>query len=300
MTEAYAQHPIRELLNRFLDLESEGVLFESVVSTNQEAVHGRDKALAFAKLIKVQLDSTPALYGSVHVLSQIQGALQSVYNELTAYVSNRNIGHLNNAAAVVDQSLVPLYGTFAWYSAAPTSRDAAGAAAIDTLEKGALEAVQKLHERQAELATSLAAAKVDLANQESRLQEMTITIAAQKADAASVVATVTKEYTESELKRSASFIEQANDMDEKFNVFVSRANEESSALLDRLVQHQSDAEKIVQVVGNIGVTGNYQRIANNEKLDANIWRLLTLGFFGLGVTLAVLTFLKFYDEPFHA
>lgn len=299
MTEAYAQHPIRELLSRFLELEREGALFEPEVSANQAAAHGRDKAFAFAKLIKTQLEATPAIYGSIHHLSQLQASLQYIYNELTAYISDRNIGHLNNSAAQVDQALVPLYATFAWYSAAPIARDAAGAAAVDTLEASALTAIQRLHEQQHALETSLTATKAELARQEARLEEMTTTIATQKAEAASVVATVNKDYSDSESKRSASFIAQAQDMDEKFGKLVTDVNEKALALLDRLARHQVDAERIVQVVGNIGATGNYQRIAKAENLQANIWRLLTLGFFGLGVTLAVLTFLKFYEEPFH-
>lgn len=300
MTEAYAQHPIRELLNRFLDLESEAALFEPDVSSNQSAAHGRDKAFAFAKLLKGQIDATPAIYGSVHALSQLQGALQGIYNELTAYVSSHNIGHLNNAAAYVDQSLVPLYGTIAWYSNASSPKDSAGAAAVDTLEKSATETVKRLHEQQAALSASLAATRIELARQEDRLEDMKTTIATQKADAASVVATVTKEYADSEAKRAAGFIAQAQDMDEKFGKLISSSDEKALAVLARLAQHQLDAERIVQVVGNIGVTGNYQKIANSERLQANVWRLLTLGFFGLGVTLAVLTFLKFYDEPFHS
>jgi VIT1/CCC1 family predicted Fe2+/Mn2+ transporter len=300
MTEAYTQHPVRELLNRLLDLEHERALFEPEVSSNQVAAHGRDKTFAYCKLFKDQFDNTPALYASIHTLNQVHGVLQQIYNEFTAYVSNHNIGHLNNAAAYVDQSLVPLYTTLAWYSASPGSRDSAGSLAIDTLESHALKSAQRFRELHQAVESSLAASTVEIERQEARLAEMSTTVAAQKADAASVVATVTKEYAESEAKRSANYIAQAQDMEDRFGKLITKLDADTTEVLKRLAQHQSDAERIVQVVGNVGITGNYQKIARSENTQANIWRLLTLGFFALGVLLAVLTFLKFYEEPFHA
>lgn len=299
MTDAYLQHPIRELLTRFSDLEHENALFDPDISANHTVAHGRDKVFAFVKLIKDQLNATPALYASVHLLSQLQSSLQNIYNEFTAYISNRNIGHLNNAAAYVDQSLIPLYGAFAWYSAPPASKDTSGSAAIDTLERRTNEVLSRLHVQQKALEATLSGARSALDQQGKRLEEMSITIATQKADAASVVATVTKSYAEFEAKSSADFLAQVNSMDQNFASTVNAADKKAAELLALLTQHKSDAERIVQVVGNIGVTGNYQRIADNENLQANIWRRLTLAFFGLGVALAFLTFCKFYFEPVH-
>jgi hypothetical protein len=45
------------------------------------------------------------------------------------------------------------------------------------------------------------------------------------------------------------------------------------------------------VVGNIGVTGNYQKIAQSETATANVWRWVTIGFFAVGVVLALSSFL---------
>src|SRR3546814_1699158 len=60
---------------------------------------------------------------------------------------------------------------------------------------------------------------------------------------------------------------------------------------------RSDAARIVQVVGDIGVTGNYQTIANKEARQANLWRRVTVGLFACGLAMAGFTFYKFYHEP---
>ena len=60
-------------------------------------------------------------------------------------------------------------------------------------------------------------------------------------------------------------------------------------ILLALRNNQTDAARIVQVVGNIGTTGNYQKIANLEGSQANLWRRVTIFFFLLGITLAAAT-----------
>jgi hypothetical protein len=128
---------------------------------------------------------------------------------------------------------------------------------------------------------------------------MTTAVATQKADAASVVATVNKEYAEFETKQTTSFRAMIQSFEDRAETVIDDTNLKAIALLDALKKNQADAERIVQVVGNVGITGNFQKIANSEGLQANIWRIATLGFFAVGVELAILTFLKFYDEPFH-
>ena len=60
---------------------------------------------------------------------------------------------------------------------------------------------------------------------------------------------------------------------------------------------KAEAERIVQVVGNIGVTGNYQNIANNESKHANFWRWATIFIFGVGIIIAASTFVKYWNTP---
>lgn len=42
-----------------------------------------------------------------------------------------------------------------------------------------------------------------------------------------------------------------------------------------------EAKKIVNVVGNVGVTGNFQQIANEHKKTADAWRIVAIGFMSI-------------------
>lgn len=51
---------------------------------------------------------------------------------------------------------------------------------------------------------------------------------------------------------------------------------DSEKILSELSEKKKEASNIVQIIGNIGVTGNFQRIANQEKKAADYLRILAL------------------------
>lgn len=53
---------------------------------------------------------------------------------------------------------------------------------------------------------------------------------------------------------------------------------QSSKVIEDLNSKLSEANKIVNIVSNVGVTGNYQNIANQHKQSANFFRWVALGF----------------------
>ena len=64
-----------------------------------------------------------------------------------------------------------------------------------------------------------------------------------------------------------------NEIDELKDTFKKGADETITILESKL----KEAKKIVNVIGNVGVTGNYQNIANQNKSNANLWRWIAIG-----------------------
>lgn len=52
---------------------------------------------------------------------------------------------------------------------------------------------------------------------------------------------------------------------------------DAQGILDILEEKKADASNLLQIIGNIGITGNYQNIANLEKAAADKWRNIALG-----------------------
>ncbi len=59
-----------------------------------------------------------------------------------------------------------------------------------------------------------------------------------------------------------------NEIDELKNII----DIDTSSLVTQLETKHKEAKKLVNLIGNVGITGNYQNIANNHKKDADWWR----------------------------
>lgn len=52
----------------------------------------------------------------------------------------------------------------------------------------------------------------------------------------------------------------------------------ATGIVSELEAKHDEATKLVNLIGNVGITGNYQNIANNHKKDADFWRKATIFF----------------------
>jgi len=73
---------------------------------------------------------------------------------------------------------------------------------------------------------------------------------------------------------------------------------DSAHTLQKLEQKLTDANKIVNVIGNVGVTGNYQLIANEHKSSANFWRWVAILFMASFSALLIWTIIDVSSSTF--
>lgn len=292
---AVTQHAIHDIVERLLALENDPRLYTPEVSSDEPTAYARDKTFVALKLVKSYLAQVDPLSVSVWGLSQVQTAIQGLFNEVSAFISNGNNGHLHNAGSQVDQSLYPLMWVFATRDLVNNVQPAE--LAISNLSESAAATFQQLVAQRESLKVEIAALTEQINLQNSRLESMTTAISTQKAEAAAVTAVVQQAYAREASERSTAFNANEQAMRESFdNLRMEMAGTAVGALAS-LEKSKNDAAQIVGVVGNIGVTGNYQEIANNERDAAGLWRWITLGFFGGGIALAAGTFVEFWKEP---
>lgn len=293
---ALVAHPIRELVDRVLALQDDAALFGPDVSANEAFAYARDKSFAAVRVVKNKLETTPALVASVSGLNSLANGVQAVYNELTAFISNKNTGHLSNAGGHTDSAIWPFMWAFGSEGdAADGLKNAAGA--VDSLASDVASSFKGLVEQRESLAATIAALTKDVAAQAEKVTELNAVLAAQKAEAGSVNATVQAQYLKEEADRTVAFKAGMEGMRGDFDTLRTGMIGNAAAALASLEKSKADASKIVGVVGNIGVTGNYQKIANDENKAAGVWRVITLVFFGFGIALATATFVEFWKEP---
>lgn len=293
---AYKDHPIRALLAQLLDYEDREEFADPAIADNETAAFARDKVFAIAKLVSDLLEQTPATLASTTALSNLQSHLQAPVNELNAYVSNKNVGHITNAAAQCEQNILPLL----W--GLPQQIAHLGEPSLAKLvQRQADIAHQTIHlltQQRDALAVSLTETQSKADALSLRLDSLQETTLKDRAEAVAVVANLQKTFVEKEVERAAVFEVASGGFKQDYETLRDSVSSKANGTLDDLEELRKQAARIVQVVGNIGVTGNYQQIANAEGKQANFWRWITVAIFVSGISVAIATFIKFWNQPF--
>lgn len=255
----------------------------------------RDKTFSVAQALHDLLQQTPAELTSTQALSQLQGHLQAPLNELTAFVGDKNIGHLSNAASQIDQNVLSTL----WAFAPQTLRtaDITLPALLEAQASASREAIRELQSQRDELATRLQELLSEAQSLKTKLEEVTTGAAKERAEAAATVAKLDQSFAERETERQSKFENALGEFRKTFSDQSTATTTAGDKLIKALEDQRDIAARIVQVVGNIGVTGNYQRIANDESRQADLWRWITIGIFAGGIGVAAATFYKFWGQP---
>lgn len=288
-------HPLWNTLTQLLQLQTEPSLTEPMISSNDQLALARDKVFGLAQVIRSLMQATPATLVSSHALNQLNNHVQAALNELNAYVANKNTGHINNAVSQFEQNVLPLLWGFAPIQRAEGSDELSQI--IEGLSRSASEATRQLVQNRDNLATRVQETEATAADLKARLEAMAESAARERAEALAAVAKLEQAFAAKETERSAAFDAALNKIKSDYSTLEQTTKTEAASLIGGLEDQKNNAAKIVQVVGNIGVTGNYQLIANVEAGQANFWRWATVLFFGGGVTLAGATFYRFWGEP---
>jgi hypothetical protein len=291
----YENHPLRSLLARLSELANSPEFTDPDLLSNEVNASTLESIFAIVASVRLMLDKSPALLVSEYGLAQLQTIFQSIFNELSAYQSDKNPGHIQNAKAKIEQSVMPNL-----WALGPALQNEASGQLVDIVKQSTMvarETVKQLTTQRDALRASQSELKQKVQESHARLESLAETVAKQKAEAASVVALVQQMYAEKEAERIASFSTMLQELRSDFAMLQADSKRIQSEQLESLNKSQKEAARIVQVVGNTGLTGNYQKIAEAEGKQADLWRWITIGFFAVGIVIAVVTFVKFLYEP---
>jgi hypothetical protein len=170
--------------------------------------------------------------------------------------------------------------------------------------------LQQIREASQEQNSELEGFDSRLQSAEQQLEQFNTQFEQQKTRVDSLINDQQDKFAQSQQQRQAeftSFVDQRqDDFDQSkteqkstFETFYQQQENEGQTCIETLQKYCGHAKEIVGIIGNIGVTGNYQRIANEEKKTANLFRWIAVGCFG-SMLIAVITvlILSFIFETF--
>jgi len=294
-TKNLKDHAISGSLNRLQELLSDKSLQDPRVASDEVAQFNREKLLNFVRSIRTLINQSSAAMASEPALNQMNSNLQGPISELTSFVSNHNVGHLANAVSQIDQNV--LNYTWAFYPKATPATKAEAAEVFDSIQSRSRETFAILSEERRKLSEEIDDLTKQIEAQEARLSEIQEASTKTRAEMTAALASLETVFNKDQAKRDTAHTEFFRRTEVEFSTAKSEFQSNAKEILAALDTHKNDAARIVQVVGDIGVTGNYQTIANRETKQANIWRWMTVGLFACGLAMAGFTFYKFYHEP---
>ncbi|ARV13351.1 hypothetical protein BTO09_13820 [Gilvibacter sp. SZ-19] len=213
--------------------------------------------------IKERLNNTiPSLVQEAD-LTNAANEIESAISQLNTYVGNENTGHLKNSknSILSASSRIKNLPTLITDSKFNFSSEI-------------INFKNSLSEKNTEFRKELEDLKTQLSNLNDEITDRMTELKS--------VEEKLKEKKEEIDNLNSSFEEQyendRSDFTEKLNEQVKEIKASTDDLVKYLEQKKSEASKIVNVIGNIGATGNFQKIANDHKKDANLWRVIAIVF----------------------
>lgn len=134
--------------------------------------------------------------------------------------------------------------------------------------------------------------------QESRSREFTEAQTARAARFSELHTSYTQKLAEQDAAFSQQRTEVVRQIEQNLGELRTGFRTDAAATLEQIEQHKLDVEKLVGVIGNLGVTSGYLKAADHAKRLTWLWQALTVFGLGLVITFAFFAFLPAIQSEF--
>jgi hypothetical protein len=273
-TDRIKKHAVWQHLQSLGPAIDQGVRRDGV---DADTVDGLERLRAVLTLVGKRLAAADPATTYPAPLDGIATALQNATAEVQNFVANGNVGHVTNANTHGDTALAHLTQV----PVPTTSKELAGLkdAAVSyrsTLEEQLRKAGAASSDRDAELdvvKTKVAELGTEIAAERQRLSELSSGFQAQFSTAQE---TRNKEYTEAQGTRQEKFGALMTETAEDVDALKKEYGDAAKAVLDQIDGHRRDVEKLVGVIGDLGVTSGYVKTANYARKAMWAWQLVAV------------------------
>lgn len=275
----FQQHPVHEVLDQL-----EAVLNQKLKHPLDGATPDHlDRLKQSVSFIRQRLEIASPVLNSAARLNGIIKGLQNALTEVNSFVANGNAAHLANASNQVDGPIAAA----ATLPSLPGESTSVKATDAVSFKKVAEQIIDQLRSQVEETAKSQEKFK----NQAIELEEKAKAIQTQL-DSVEVTATAKLEEIEAtfnseESERKSDFLKTQKERDQEFSNRLKKLEDSTAESIRAIDEKRKEAERIVQLVGNVGLTGNYKGAGAEEKKTADRLRSQALWcFIGTFVVMA--------------
>lgn len=292
-------HEIHSSLKELLLLQSRKELSAKHFNIGPSHAHALGRIFRLANDAKLIISKLAPDDVDLEILNDLNNGVASARNELLAFISNGNPGHIDNAKQHTIGAIMPQLKRLI-----PIGFD------VHPRTESALEVYRmKARSAAAELNASLAenARKIEQARSELDAQSQQISsLAAQINDGKTENERLVSDLREADLERVERQSKEASNtislIDKELQDFklaernrlstsISLWENEVDEKIGELKKREEEARNIVQSVGELLTTGTYADRANTEMAKADTFRKITIGLFVFGLLIIISNYL---------
>lgn len=248
------------------------------------------------KYIKDRLNLTIPVLIPIGELNTLSQELEQGFAQINAFIGNNNAGHLTNAEGNLNSAMNRIKNLPLPFA----KSDFNFSKSISNFEQIVKAKYDLIESENVSLTEELKKIKSDLTTKQNEIKQISDLITAKtneinnitskfQTDFNNIKSTANQNYendrktfrTEVTADRNTFRTEITKDrelfkkeIDDKILTIDMDTIETVSNINNKL----EEAKRLVSVIGNVGVTGNYQLIANYHKRTANIWRYIAIFF----------------------
>lgn len=286
----FENHQINQILGQLTERLSQ----EEVISKIEvDKFNFYDSAVKF---INDRIKLTIPILIPIAELNAIATELQNGLNQINTFLGNNNIGHLNNADNHFNASLTRIRNLPLPFS----KNDFNFSKSISNFESIVKTKLQEVEKENQNIKAELKKFQESLTAKQNEINSLTQLLTTKTNEVNNLTSTFQTNFEnikntanqnfENERKTYRTEITTDRDTFRKEitqdrEVFkkevenkISKIDTDTSKIVESISEKLEEARRLVNVIGNVGVTGNYQNIANQHKSTANFWRTLAIIF----------------------
>ena len=274
--EQFIAHPFHADWVRLRELVGASLPNENAATVAVAQEHARlRKVVEYVRGVIENLD--PELLPHTY-LGNMQSYVQQTINELTAFNSNGNVGHLQNANGSADQFMALSWQSpFTALGVTKTNLTKAATAYAEVLDRHAAsyatrtdDLVQGSAQKLKQIEDRVVTSNDELTKLEGRVTNVETTVQSQ-------LSTFNSTFQTSESARATIFDTWLGKFQDKAVNDYTKLTEQNAAGLLSMQSFQDDAEKVLGTVIDTAQAGAYAKYASEEKASANWYRRLAIG-----------------------
>lgn len=261
-------HPVFEKIEQLLNRLDDNEVTEKLDVEKQDFF--KTAALFLKDRLKVSLPTLISLTELNAISTEFENALGQINN----FVANDNVGHINNAVNNVNSAMPYIRNLPIPYHKGDLNFSTAISSFQETIQKKytQTETIQKeLENKISEADKTIAEKEIALTKLSEDLKQKEKEIADLNTNFQTQFDTKSSEYTK-QIADDRTIFRSEIDADKL------KIQTETAQIIADLERKLGDANKLVNAIGNVGVTGNYQIIANQHKKSADNWRYIAIFF----------------------